>query len=371
MKILHLPHSVGGLAWGLAQGEKALGHESRVLYLDPSTNGVPADEVLNLTARSRLGRWLAYGRTLLRHARGYDVYHFNFGASLIHYPDRGWDLLDLPLYDRRARKIFTYQGCDARQKYPTMERIGKKENGFAACFDKACYGGMCNSGVRDAQRRRAIDKAARYADHMFAVNPDLLRFLPEGMASFLPYAVAGALEAPAPKTEFFGDDAVHIVHAPTDRAAKGSSYILAALEGLREEMGDRLRVTVVEGMSLDQALAAYASADLVIDQVLIGWYGGVAVEAMGRGVPVVCYISDDDLGFLPPGMAADLPIIRATPFDIGEVVRRLIGERERLVELSTRVQAYVRRWHAPQVVAAMALKEYERSAGPDATGARN
>ena len=31
MKILHLPTSVGGNSWGLAQGEKALGLESEVL----------------------------------------------------------------------------------------------------------------------------------------------------------------------------------------------------------------------------------------------------------------------------------------------------------------------------------------------------
>ena len=31
MKILHLPTSVGGNSWGLAQGEKALGLDSKVL----------------------------------------------------------------------------------------------------------------------------------------------------------------------------------------------------------------------------------------------------------------------------------------------------------------------------------------------------
>ena len=31
----------------------------------------------------------------------------------------------------------------------------------------------------------------------------------------------------------------------------------------------------------------YAQADLVVDQVLIGWYGALAVETMAMGKPVI------------------------------------------------------------------------------------
>lgn len=351
MRILHLPHNVGGFPYGLAEGERRLGHESRVLNLSRSRYGYAADYVLDIDRRNRLGRWLAYGGALARFRRGFDLYHFNFGSSLLHFPNRKLDLLDLPFYDSRARKVFTYQGCDARQKYPTMERHTAQGDELAACFEEDCYGGACNSGVRDTQRRRAIDKAARHADHMFAVNPDLLHFLPEGKSSFLPYAMSEFETLERRREPFFADGRVHIVHMPTQRGAKGTRYVLAALDKLKDEFGDCLEVNLVENVPHDQALAALAAADLVVDQVLVGWYGGLAVEAMKMGIPVVCFINDRDLGFIPAEMAGEIPIIRANPFDLFDVLRDFMNQRDLIGELSDRSHAYVMRWHRPSEVA--------------------
>ena len=62
-----------------------------------------------------------------------------------------------------------------------------------------------------------------------------------------------------------------------------------------------------------EAMKLYAQADLVIDQLLAGWYGGFAVETMAMGKPVVCYIRAEDLQFVPPAMVAELPLIPARP----------------------------------------------------------
>ena len=60
---------------------------------------------------------------------------------------------------------------------------------IAACHDKACYNGQCNSGDLDKIRRLKIKKMERYVDKIFAVNPDLIKFLPDG-SEFLPYTIA-------------------------------------------------------------------------------------------------------------------------------------------------------------------------------------
>lgn len=351
MKILHLPNNVAGLSQGLAQGERALGHDSRVLTLNRSKYGFSADDRLDIEDKGRMGRIGAYVKTFLRVRSGYDLYNFGFGSSLWHFPHRGLYLMDLPFYDSRAKKVMTYQGCDARQKYPTMKRKERDGESIAACFEENCYGGMCNSGRKDLERRKGIDKAARHADHLFAVNPDLLYFLPSGKSSFLPYAISDFHELPSRESPFFSDDVAHVVHAPTQREVKGSRYILQALEDLKDEFGDRLRVTVVEDMDRDEALSVIATADLLIDQVLVGWYGGVAVEAMKMGVPVACYVNEKDLALIPAEMAADLPFLQVTPFDIKDRARDFLNDREQAEDFSRRGYDYVMRWHDPETVA--------------------
>jgi hypothetical protein len=44
---------------------------------------------------------------------------------------------------------------------------------------------------------------------------------------------------------------------------------------------------LIRGVSHDEAMRRIGEADLFIDQVLAGWYGGAAVEAMMLAVPVV------------------------------------------------------------------------------------
>lgn len=352
LKILHLPDNVAGAASGLSQGEKSLGHDSRVLAMHRSRFGFVADEQLDIEDKGRAGRIATYLKTFARVRSGYDLYNFGFGSSLWHFPDRGLYLMDLPFYDRRAKKVMTYQGCDARQKYPTMKRREREaENPIAACFEENCYGGMCNSGRKDLERRKSIDKAAKYSDHLFAVNPDLVRFLPAEKSSFLPYAISDFHDLPEHDGRFFDGDVAHIVHAPTQREAKGSRFILAALEALRDEFGAKLRVTLVEDMARKEALSIIATADLLIDQAVVGWYGGAAVEAMKMGVPVACYINENDLDFVPPEMAAELPFLRITPFDIKDPVREFLSNRDLAPDLAPKGLDYVMRWHDPADVA--------------------
>ena len=69
---------------------------------------------------------------------------------------------------------------------------------------------------------------------------------------------------------------------------------------------------LIEGLSHSEARHLYQTADLLVDQLFVGWYGGLAVECMALGKPVICYIREEDLAFLPAQMRQDLPIINAT-----------------------------------------------------------
>lgn len=338
LRVLHCPALVGGQAAGLAQAERELGLESRTLVVDQPPYGYEADLVLAPAGTGRLIREVRRWRFVLRSLRTYDVVHFNFGSTLLPAAHPNASFLarlygslvggrDLQLLPERTAVFVTYQGDDARQARARF-----------AALPAAHYGPAV-----DAARRRSIARFARRADGIFALNPDLLDVLPPG-AEFLPYASVD-LRAWTP-VEPPRSAVPVVVHAPTDRGVKGTDHLVRAAEALDVEL------VLVEGMSRAEARAAYARADVVVDQLLVGWYGGLAVEAMALAKPVVAYIADEDLAKVPAELASELPIVRATPDTVAEVLRELVTTRRgELPELGRRGRAFVERWHDPLTVA--------------------
>jgi hypothetical protein len=118
---------------------------------------------------------------------------------------------------------------------------------------------------------------------------------------------------------------------------------------------------LVEGRSNADARLLYEQADLVIDQLLAGWYGGLAVEVMALGKPVISYLRRSDLVFIPPKMRDELPIIEADPDSIYSVLREWltikVGD---LMERGVKSRDYVENWHDPVKIARRMKADYER-----------
>ncbi len=357
-KILHLPTVVGGNALGLVDGENALGFDSKLLTLNNTKHQYPVSMHKNIGGNTKVQKFFLRLKTFYQIRNNFDVYHFNFGSSLLHAPQYGINLWDLPWYSSAAKKIMTFQGCDARQKYPTMDRLRATGCDFAACFESDCYRGVCNSGKRDKQRKKTIEKAANYVDHFYALNPDLLHFLPKQNSSFLPYTVAN-FDGIQPKTDrFFKNDVMTIIHAPTQRVTKGTAYIVQAVEKLQQDFPGKINFKLIENTSWEAALSLYQQADLFIDQVLLGWYGAVAVEVMKMGIPVACYINEDDLHYVPEKMKQELPLININKYNCYSVLKGIINQRELLPDLGEQSRSFVELWHDPKRVASIVSKTY-------------
>lgn len=354
MKVLHLPTNVAGMSWGLAEGERKLGLASTVLASrEEGAIRYPNDICLHWETKSALGELLSAVSTFLQVRNRFDVFHFNFGRTLIDYHRRGIFHLDLPYYPKGKKRIFTYNGCDARQKDKAVTLYN-----ICPCRDDACYGGMCVDGTVDQLRRTSIEKVSRFADHIFAVNPDLLNYLPKQKSSFLPYAIAPwfTIERMSRVAE---NKKISIVHAPTNKAAKGSAYVIDAVNKLAEKYP--VELVLVENVSHQEALRMYAQGDLIVDQVLAGWYGGFAVEVMKMGKPVAVYIREEDLPRVPPMMARDLldAVINVNPDTIAEVLETYLQNRSMLQEKSEACYEYALKWHDPLYVAGLTKQIYE------------
>jgi hypothetical protein len=297
-------------------------------------------------------KFLSSVRAFLRYRNEFDVFHFNYGSTLIDFRTIGVHHWDLPYYPKGRKIIFTYNGCDARQKYKTIQRAR-----VASCSQEDCYSGICNSGARDKTREKRIGIVSKYADHIFAVNPDLLYFLPETITTFLPYSIASWYEIQSIPYKI--DRKIRIVHSPTNRAAKGSHYIIQALENLKKRYD--IEIILVNKVPNKEALDIYKRADLIVDQVLAGWYGGLAVEAMKMGKPVAAFVREDDLKFIPEKMAIDLKsaVINLNPLSIERVIEEHLQNPQLLYQKSEAGLEYVHKWHDPAYVAWITKSFYE------------
>lgn len=324
---------MGGHPVGLSRAERALGLESDVVVFEPNPFGFEVDRSF---ARPGEPPWRSTPtriRFLAEAIRRYDVFHFNFGSAIL----PGWGLPipfdELPLLRRLGKMLVaTFQGDDARPPDHSQDKPD------AASWD----------GVR-RRRRNARTRMLRYAHRVFYLNPDLREWLPS--AAFCPYASFDPWTVkPVPPR---ADGELTIAHAPSHRGVKGTDIVIAAVEELRAS-GIAFHLDLIEGVSRTEVLARCARADIAIDQLHVGWYGGFALEAMSLGKPVLCRIRDEVPGDNPFGQ--ELPIVRTTVATLADDLRALLTDPIRRSAAGEAGRQFVERHHDPRRVAQTVLE---------------
>jgi hypothetical protein len=298
------------------------------------------------------------------------VIHYSFGRSFMLWDDFGMALgrsaeedaralRDVRLAKRLGRTlIMTLQGCDARQA-----DMSYRNNTVTMCRPNGCPSfPTCTSGI-DAARRAMIRTLLPLMDRVFYLNPEIGHMIEGG--EFLPYAnvdvMGETVTPPDPGRR------PRILHAPSNAGVKGTPMILAALERLKSRFDFEL--ILVENKPHAEAVKLYRSADLAIDQILAGWYGGFAVELMAMGKPVAAYVREEDRGFVPPAMWDDMPILRLDQRTLEDDLARILADPQALIAAGARSRAYAERWHDPLKVARALVPIYRDTKAPLALGA--
>jgi len=96
----------------------------------------------------------------------------------------------------------------------------------------------------------------------------------------------------------------------------------------------------------------YRRADIVVDQLLVGWYGVFAIECMALGKPVCVYIKGGLKKYLDGS-----PLIDADPTSIKQRLIELIENQSLRQEIGRRGREYVERIHDADVVCRRTAKE--------------
>lgn len=352
MKVIHMPSATGGNSWRLAQGERELGIDADVYYGYGATSWLqyPQDGICK--ANNRIEALFELYKKAISIAKEYDIIHMNYGKSLIDFSYKGINYWDLPMY-KKQKLFMTYNGCDVRQKY---ERIRQAD--ICACKYDDCYEGCCLDVNVEILKKKRISMLHERGVKMFAVNPDLLNFLPED-AQFLPYAIN---ERDFEKRrEYNVGKSIKIVHAPTQRVCKGTDVILDVIDRLKKRYGNNIDFQLIEKIPNREALKMYREADLLIDQLRIGWYGGLATETMCMGIPTIAYINEEDLKYIPKEMAKDCldSIINANEFTLYDVLENIINNPSILVQKREAGMEYINKWHNAVNVAKITKAAYE------------
>jgi glycosyltransferase involved in cell wall biosynthesis len=307
LRVVHCPLNVAGIPWQYVQALRRKDVDARLVVFERQTLHPQAD--WSLERRGGLTRrLLTQARALTVLLPETDIFHFYFGLTLI--PKS----IQFPILRLTGKKsVYHFLGSDIRGKSTAQLAFAGK------------------------------------ADARIVGNYDDQRWLPDADV-VLPGLDLNAYPPQPPSDR----KRPLVVHAPSNRTKKGTAAVIRACQELPVDL------EIIEGLPNDEARERYKAADIVIDQLKIGWYGVFAIEAMALGKPVVCYLHDDAVRRSEEAFGLRLPLVAATPDTLTERLQPLVestAERQRVGAAS---RAYVETVHDADQIADQLIDIYQR-----------
>jgi hypothetical protein len=236
-----------------------------------------------------------------------DLFHFYFGLTLV--PKS----LQFPILRMFGKKsVYHFLGSDIRGKTPEQLAFAKR------------------------------------AGAQIVGSYDALRWVPE--AHVVPPGLDLSAIEPSPPTD---RDRPVVVHAPSNRKRKGTAQLVRCLEGLDVELD------LVERLDHREAFERYRRADIVIDQLRVGWYGVFAIEAMALGKPVLAFLHQDAVRRTEQAYEIEVPIVSVTAETLQPQLQRLLAAHDERRRLGTAGRAYVERVHDIEQTTDQLLEIYQ------------
>lgn len=307
MRVTHAPVNTAGIPWANVEALRRKGVDARLVVFNRYKLHPEADRDLALPAgflRRQPRQWTALAQLLPQT----DVFHFYFGLTLV--PKS----LQFPILRATGKKsVYHFLGSDIRGKTPAELAYVQK------------------------------------ADARIVGSFDALRWVPD--AEMVPPGLDLRPFTPTPPSD---RERPIVVHAPSNRARKGTEHVIAACAQLPVDLD------IVESLHHEEARERYRRADIVVDQLNAGWHGIFALEAMALGKPVVTYLKPDVVEQAERAYGTKVPIVSATKETLVEALRPLVESPARRREVGAASRAYVERVHDIDRIADRLIDIYER-----------
>jgi len=139
-----------------------------------------------------------------------------------------------------------------------------------------------------------------------------------------------------------------VFHAPNHRAIKGTEYFIKAVEELKEE-GLPVELNIVERAPNSKIREHMRKADIIADQLVIGWYAMFALEGMSLKKPVLCYISEEyEKLYIFAGLIKkdELPLVNCNFLNVKEKLRELVKDRKLREQIGKKSRRFVEEHHS-------------------------
>ena len=97
-----------------------------------------------------------------------------------------------------------------------------------------------------------------------------------------------------------------------------------------KENGFYINLSIVQGVDNSKMSSFIRKADLIVDQLIIGWYAYLSIEGMREGVPVMCYLEEDLIKFYKYKgiLKDDIPIININLDNLYKMIESVYRNQE-------------------------------------------
>lgn len=333
MNVLLSPHGIG--IGTLAQALRSHGVNATACSFSDDAYAYLSDQCLNLNKHPYKQR-LAIRKAFFEEAvQKYDIFHFHFGETLLA------DKSDLKLLKDMGKKlIMHHNGSDAR----LLSVAQSYNNPYVIVKDT----------WPESRVHESLQLISTYIDHVIINDYELMPYVKPYYPNIhvVPYAIDIQRITP----HYPSPDAIPLlVHAPSHREIKGTEFVLAAVEQLKTE-GQPFEFKLLEEMSHSDVMQYYKRSSIIIDQLRIGTYANLSMEAMAMGKPVICYIRDDLIHTFP----GELPIISANPDTLCYVLKSMLQRQEEWATIGMQGRKYVEQHHSYEYTGKLLIQIYNQ-----------
>jgi len=347
MKIVHAPTDLGMRAVSLSEIEQLLGCESKVIVRAPGVH--VSGMVHDIYSRNRF-KFAIRLFLAIKESISADLVMLNAGSSLLDFGYFGLELKDLYLYRLfNKRVITTFQGCDVRMCEMCPVRRFVSDGIVCANVPKEL-----SYNAFDRLKQRRLDKLSNVSEKLLGITPDLCRS--DTRIQYMPHVKIVKQVGENKNKNNPTIKKIRIGHMPKHH--KGTKYIEKIVSSLQSKYNEKFTYVPITGLPWVEALELMSSCDLLIDQMLMGWYGGISVEAAFLGLPSVCYVDMDLLQYVPEVMKKRLPVVAIEHREcLYDSLKELILHPEQLVLESKRCRENVEEFHDPIKIVKLILNQ--------------
>lgn len=140
---------------------------------------------------------------------------------------------------------------------------------------------------------------------------------------------------------------VRVLHIPNHRGAKGTEFLIYAVEMLKAE-GLQVELVLLEKVPNDRVREVMQEVDILADQFICIGYGLAAIEGMASGLPVMSNLDNQSYAqlFRRYSFLNECPIVSSTPETINRNLKVLVTQPKLREQIGRAGKEYIEKYHS-------------------------